>query len=266
MSSGHNDDRALLAEAIMWDYELDWLPRGFDVVERDDLLMWSRRNGLRSEARWNNRVSWIRTSEESAESVINEVFAFFGDLPFTWVIGPSSAPWDLRERVARRGLIDTGDGDLLSAELPIMGLRSSPDVRIAEVADDRMARIGIRLAHPEGTRDELDAMVEDRLAYLRHPGRRGGFLVAFVDGEPVANAGYRYSADGRTVYLNGAETVERFRGRGVYQSLVGYRVRRAAERGCRFAAIRARRATSLPILMKRGFVDHGHLPIYARVA
>jgi len=120
------------------------------------------------------------------------------------------------------------------------------------------------LAHPDAPASELDAMLEERLAYLRHPRRRGGFLVAFVGAEPAANAGYRYSTDGATVYLNGAETVERFRGRGLYQALVAYRTTAAQTRGCRFAAIRARRDTSLPILMKRGFVDHGHLPIFAR--
>jgi hypothetical protein len=55
-----------------------------------------------------------------------------------------------------------------------------------------------------------------------------------------------------------------FRGRGIYQALVAHRAAAALVRGCRFAAIRARRDTWLPILMKRGFVDHGHLPIFIR--
>lgn len=67
-----------------------------------------------------------------------------------------------------------------------------------------------------------------------------------------------------TVYLTGAETVERYRRRGVYQSLIAHHVSAAEKLGYRFAAIRARRGTSLPILAKRGFVDHGHLPIFAR--
>ena len=120
------------------------------------------------------------------------------------------------------------------------------------------------MAHPDAPASELNALVGERLAYLRHPNRRGGFLVAFVGDEPAANAGYRYSSDRATVYLNGAETVERFRGRGIYQTLVAYRAAAALARGCQFAPIRARRDTSLPILMKRGFVVHGHLPIFAQ--
>jgi GNAT superfamily N-acetyltransferase len=187
-----------------------------------------------------------------------------GGRPMTWVVGPSTSPEDVAARLEARGLTDTGDGDLLTAELPVSGLRSAADVRIEEVADARLAEIGMRLAHPESTDREIETMVDERMAYLRHPGRRGGFLVAWIGDEPVANAGYRYSADGRTVYLSGAETVERWRGRGVYQTLVGHRIDAALRRGCRYAAIRARRDTSLPILIKRGFVDHGHLPIYAR--
>jgi len=263
--SGRSDDRALLAEAIMWDYEPDWIPPSLEVVERSDVLMW-RRSGPPARARWNNRVSWVRTAPAAVDRLIDEILEFFRDRPLSWVVGPTTAPADVGRRVAARGLTDTGDGDLLSAELPVTGLRSSADVRVEEVADARVAPIGMRLAHPDSTNQEIDAMVGERLAYLRHPGRRGGFLVAWIGDEPVANAGYRYSGDGRTVYLSGAETVERWRGRGVYQSLVRYRLDAAGRRGCRYAAIRARRDTSLPILLKRGFVDHGHLPIYSRDA
>lgn len=265
MYLGRSGDRARLAEGIMWDYELDWLPLGLEVIVRDDVLMW-RRSGPAARMRWNNRVSWVRASPTAVDRLMAEIFEFFRDRPLTWVVGPSSAPADLGTRVASRGLVDTGDGDLLTAELPVEGLRSAADVRVEEVVDDRLAHIGMRLAHPDSADDEIDTMVGERVKYLRHPGRRGGFLVAWIDDQPVANAGYRYSSDGSTVYLSGAETVERWRGRGVYQSLVRYRLDAAVRRGCRYAAIRARRDTSMPILLKRGFIDHGHLPIYSREA
>ena len=180
------------------------------------------------------------------------------------MVGPSTRPADLGARLSARGLRDTGDGDLLSAELPLAGLRTCAGLRIVEVADEAVALVGLRLAHPLAGEKEIEWMLRDRLAYLRHPGRRGGYLVALLDGEPVANAGYRYSSEGATVYLTGAETAGRYRGRGIYQSLVAYRTSHAFDRGCRYAAIRARRGTSLPILLKPGFVDHGHLPIFER--
>lgn len=257
-------DRALRAEAMLWDYERDFMPPGLEVVERDELLMWRRSAGPASEQRWANRVSFVRTTPADVERVIDEALAFFGALPLTWVVGPSSHPADLAARLRQRGLTDVGDGNLLTAVLPVAGLRSAPGVSIVEVQDEALARVGLRLAHADAPASELEALLEERLAYLRHPGRRGGFLVAFVGDEPAANAGYRHSSDGATLYLNGAETAERFRGRGIYQTLVAHRVAAAVARGCHYAAIRARRDTSLPILMKRGFVGHGHLPIFAR--
>ncbi len=256
-------DRALRAEALLWDYERDFLPQGLEVVERDDLLMWRRATGPMSEQRWANRVAFVRTTPAGVDRIIDEALAFLGPV-FTWVVGPSTTPRDLPARLRERGLTDVGDGDLLTALLPVEGLRASADVSIVEVEGEPLARIGLRLAHPDAPAAELDVLLEERLVYLRHPRRRGGFLVAFVGGEPAANAGYRYSSDGATVYLNGAETVERFRRRGVYQALVAHRTAAAHARGCRYAAIRARRDTSLLILMKRGFVQHGHLPIFAR--
>lgn len=256
--------RTLLAEAIMWDYEPDWLPRGMELVDRPDLLMWRRTGGPVAQERWANRASYVRTTTERVDRLIDEAFAFFGAQRFSWVVGPSSRPADVADRLRSRGLVDEGDGDLLTAELPLDGFRTGRDVEIVEAIDPKLVRISLDLAHPDASAAARAAMIEDRLVGLRRPGRLGGYLVAFLQGEPVANAGYRYSTDGRTVYLSGAETVAGFRGRGVYQSLVAYRADAAVKRGCRYAAIRARRDTSLPILMKRGFANHGHLPIFVR--
>lgn len=259
-----SDERALLAEGIMWDYELDFMPEGMEIVDREDLQMWKRPTGPFAQRRWSNRVSYVRTTSDQVDRTIDEVFAFFGPVAFTWVVGPTSRPLDLSARLVTRDLVDVSDGNLLTAALPISGLRGNADLEIVEVDEEATALTGLRLAHPDADADEMAVLLRDRLAYLRHPGRRGGYLVAFLGGEAVANAGYRYSADNSTVYLTGAETVEMFRGRGIYQSLVAHRAFAATKRGCRFVAIRARRDTSLPILMKRGFVDHGHLPIFAR--
>jgi hypothetical protein len=37
-----SDERAFLAEGIMWDYDLDFMPEGTEIVDRQDLLMWKR--------------------------------------------------------------------------------------------------------------------------------------------------------------------------------------------------------------------------------
>lgn len=253
------DQLALAAEKIVYDYEPSDVPRGLEVVERDDLLMW--RTDLRHS--WNNRVAYSRSSPERTEERIDEVFAFFVERPFSWCVGPSSRPADLAARLVARGL-EPRPGRLMTAELPVIGLRTNPAVRIEEIDDPRDAERLVRFSREHWPEDRLRAAIEDRRRYLALPDRRGGFLIAHLDGRAVANAGYRYSSDGRFVYLTGAETREPYRNRGVYSTLVAYRTEAARRRGARHAAIRADPATSAPILLRRGFIDRGPFPIYER--
>jgi GNAT superfamily N-acetyltransferase len=148
---------------------------------------------------------------------------------------------------------------MMTTSLPLRdGWPLNSELRVAEVATPEMTRISLELAHHDSAQIERD--VAERMAYLRVPSRRGGFLVGYLGDLPVANAGYRYSSDGRCVYLTGAETVEQFRGRGVYKTLTAHRAARAVERGCVLASILAHTETSAPILARHGFADHGPLP------
>jgi len=233
-----------------------------EIVSRPDLLMWRLRGGPASRGRWANRVSFLRSSSDGVEKVIDEALAFLSGTRFTWLVGPTSQPRDLTQRLHDRGLIDGGDGNLLSARLPLIGLRTAPQLRIVEVEQPETARLTVEITNSGATAAERAAMVSDRLEQVRRSGGQLGYLLGLVDDTPVATASYRYSSDGQTVYLSGAETVPAFRGRGIYQSLVAYRLAAAERRGCVYAAIRAQRDSSMPILMRRGFVDHGHLPIF----
>jgi GNAT superfamily N-acetyltransferase len=248
---------ATYAEAMLFDYERNWLPDGLEQIERSDLLMWRRRGWPAS----HSRVAYARWDESAVERGIDEVLAFFGDQPFNWHVGPSSSPRDLGDRLARRGLELVAAPRMMTVALPLTGdWRPRIAVNIVEVHDDTTARTSLVLAHHDS--EELEQMLPDRLAYLATSGRRGGFLIAFIGDEPVGNAGYRYSADGACVYLTGAETVTEHRDRGVYKALVSFRAAAARDRGCRIASILANADTSAPILSRRGFLDHGPLPRY----
>jgi GNAT superfamily N-acetyltransferase len=248
------DERARYCEAMLYDYEPEWRPDGLIELDRPDVLAWKRGWRLGQ-----NRVAYAKWSETEAERRIDELLGFFGDAPFNWNVGPSSTPADLTARLVRRGLVLDPRRRMMTVALPLSVDRLAPgDVRIVEVRDAATARLGLELAHHES--GELESDLKERLQYLELATRRGGFLLAYIGETPVANASYRYSADGRCVYLTGAETVEAFRGRGVYKALVAYRAARAVERGCTLAAILANRETSAPILARRGFADHGELP------
>ena len=246
-------NEAKYCEAMLYDYEPEWRPAGLVEIDRRDLLAWKQPG-------WpigRNRVAYAKWDPSEAEAGIDEALAFFGDAPFMWHVGPSSTPPDLEQRVLRRGLIVGERPRLMTAVLPLDGLREA-DVRIVEVTDRATARTGLQLAHHAGA--DLERDLEERMAYLALPTRRSGWLVAFDGDEAVANAGYRYSADGRCMYLIGAETVEAHRGRGIYQTLVAYRATMARAHGCDLVSILANRHTSAPILARHGFRDHGELP------
>ena len=242
---------------MLYDYERNWVPTGLDLIERPDLLMW-RRGGWPAS---HSRVAYARWNESTVERGIDEVLGFFGDQPFNWHVGPSSSPGDLHQRLVRRGLELVATPRMMTTALPLSGdWRPRVSLNIVEVHDEATARISLALAHHD--HEELHQMLPDRLAYLGISGRRGGFLIAFIGDEPVGNAGYRYSEDGACSYLTGAETVPEHRGLGVYKGLVAYRARAAHRRGCRNLSILANAETSAPILLRRGFIDHGPLPRY----
>ncbi len=250
-----SDDLARYCETMLYDYETEWSPEGLVEIDRGDVLAWKRPG-------WsvgNSRVAYAKWTESDADKRIDELLAFFGDTPFNWHVGPSSSPRDLVNRLITHGLVLGAQPRMMTISLPLPDdWPVSSEVRIVEVADAEIARLSLRLAHHDSQQIERD--VAERMAYLGLAGRRGGFLVAYIGDVPVANAGYRYSLDGRCVYLTGAETVEQFRGRGVYKTLIAHRAAQAVERGCILASILANPQTSAPILARHGFADHGPLP------
>ena len=249
------DELARYCESMLYDYETEWSPDGLIEINRKDVLAWKRPG-------WpigNSRVAFVKWTESGVDVRIEGLLAFFGETAFNWHVGPSSSPPDLVDRLVRHGLVLVAKPRMMTISLPLPGAWAlNSEVRIVEVANPELARISLQLAHHGPEHIERD--VADRMTYLGVPSRRGGFLVAYLGDLPVANAGYRYSADGRCVYLTGAETVEQFRGRGVYKTLIAHRAARAVERGCILASILAHTETSAPILARHGFADHGPLP------
>lgn len=256
----HSEALPRLAEGIVWDYDPRFLPEAVELLERPDLLLWTRP----SPSKWASRVAYARWSEADAERGIDEVLAFFRarDRSFVWYVGPSSSPRDLVERLERRGLVrERPPGHLLAAELPLHDLRTNPDVLVVEARDRAELETYARSAHPEWSDGQVRDSIPERELLHRVYGDRAGMLLAYLDDALVGNAAWRDSTDGRAEYLTGAGTKPEFRGRGVYQTLVRYRTERGLARGCRYAVINARSDTSMPILLRRGFVDLGELPV-----
>ena len=247
-------DRARYCEAMLYDYEPEWRPPGEVEIDRPDLLAWK----TPGRPPWASRVAYAKWDEHVAERAIDDVLAFFGDVPFVWHVGPSSTPADLVQRLVAHGMTVVGRTRMMTIDLPLADAwPTDPELRIVDVVDEPTVRLSIQLAGDRGPL--FETMVRERMENLRLSTNRRGWLIAYLRDVPVANAGFRYSTDGRCVYLTGAETVEAYRGRGVYKTVVAYRARGAAKRGCVIASILAQPDTSAPILARHGFRDHGEV-------
>jgi ribosomal protein S18 acetylase RimI-like enzyme len=258
-------DLARIAEGLLLDYDPHDMPADIELVERDDLIMWTRPSTIP----WMSTVRLARWSAAEAEERIDEVLALFRERrrSFVWHIGPSSAPADLADRLLRRGLEVESDTRLLVARLPVTGLRRNTDLRIVDARTADEVAAYLRFARRDWEDPELDDdVVAERMRSFAVYGERMGNVVGYLGAELVANAAWRDSSDGRALYLSGGGTLPEHRRKGIYQTLVAYRLERAARRGCSYAVIQARADTSLPILLGRGFTEVARVPVLMHIA
>jgi hypothetical protein len=176
-----------------------------------------------------------------------------------WSIGPSAQPPNLYERLLALGLHRPRDGaDLLHAlaltEPPPEG---PPGVEAHEVKtfDDHVAASELRweaFESPEHRR----AVERGRLRESFEESHRAGIPLTFLatlDGRPAATAMSIPSSRG--VFLIGGATAPWARGRGLYRALVRARWDDAVRRGTPTLVTHAKADTSLPILLRAGFVE-----------
>lgn len=260
---------AAIIEASLWDMEPEHLVAGVTLIDEPDRLLWSSPVA----SPYANKVVRVALGEDDAARRVDEIIVWYRSQgrPFSWWVGPSSRPASLPALLEARGLklLDRYEGVALLLDGAFHGgtagaTEPSPGVTVAPVEDEAGARAMVRVnARVWGYPPEAeDRLVAERLEYLRLPRRRGGYLLAYVDGEVAGTASYRFSGDGRAVYLVGAATLPEYRGRGVFRTLVAWRVRQARARGCQVAACLAREGTSAPILRRLGFARYFTMPVY----
>jgi hypothetical protein len=191
---------------------------------------------------WSNGVAYARWRPEEVEQRAREIIAMFRErgVAFTWQIGPNTDAVGLSRVLAAQGLRREIDALLLTATIPIKGRLPEHDLRLVE---------------------ELD----ERTRYLRCPSRRGGGVVAYRRDLPVGHGAWRYGTDGETVYLHMASTLQPHRRTGVYTAILGWRLDRAVRDGKTTAVVVAERASTAPILMRKGFREVGAVQIWMAV-
>jgi len=192
-----------------------------------------------------NEVIHSALAEEDADQIIDETIAMYRGLGlrFRWNAGPGSAPADLGERLARRGL-EAGWGRGMACptthELP------RGDCEVKRVGADRIDDYTHAMAAGwNADPAPLDPLHRQQLAEGNH------MFVAYANSEPVGAASYQ--AFERSGFFRSGVVLPAARGHGVYRALVAARLAHARLLGIPLATTHAREATSAPILERLGF-------------
>ncbi|WP_226655632.1 GNAT family N-acetyltransferase [Pseudalkalibacillus hwajinpoensis] len=246
-------------EAIQWDYEEAFVPESIHYIQNDDLVMIKNEN---STSVYANKV--VRFYRSVAD--VKEVIAYFKGSPFSWWVRSSSNSSELESELKTLGFQheDTYVGlakILTEEEIP------SIDFSFREVTTEEDVEAHVQVAAEIWGYDSetKQAAVYERASYLKCLDRRGGYTLVLDNNKPVGYSNYRYSKDGKAIYLSGAAVLPEYRGKGIYRSLLADRLIEARKRGCELAVTQARVGMSEPILRKSGFHEYATFKQYVRI-
>jgi hypothetical protein len=169
---------------------------------------------------------------------------------FTWWLGPSTEPADLRERLLAGGAEEhlRLAGMILEEEPPAV---AGIDVRPVETLEDYL--LAQDVSFEAWNTGEEQRRLQRETARERWEAREGGerSFLAYVDGRPAGRGGTIFTPAGAA--LSGGAVVPWARGRGAYRALVRARWDAAVERGTPVLVAQAMPDTSQPILERLGF-------------
>jgi GNAT superfamily N-acetyltransferase len=206
-----------------------------------------------------NEVAYSALADGEADAIIDATIAEYRalGLKFRWNAGPGSAPADLGERLARRGLVASWGRGMARATDAAEGAIAA-GIRIERVDDATVGLFSQVMA--EGWNLEAAALARVNELILAAPARQNHLFLAHVDGEPAACASYVALA--RSAYLIGGVVLPRFQRRGLYRALVEARMADAHACGLALATSHARESTAAPILERLGFDTICRFPMY----
>lgn len=174
-----------------------------------------------------------------------------------WVIGPSSRPTDLRQRLMDRGFTVSIEWDGLVLDDLSISIPTTPGLVIEPLSWDNAQAYATAIAgSPDSS--HRSALLANAYRYLHTPRQEVQIVVARLQSDIAGYAVLRIEPN-KVAYLRNAMTVPAFRNRGVYLSLVAHRLAIARASGCTIAVLQAQTKTSSPILIKRGFIPVCHI-------
>jgi GNAT superfamily N-acetyltransferase len=198
----------------------------------------------------------LRLGDGRGAAALEEVRAWFrarGRRQFTWLVGNSATPGDLRERLLAGGATPDPDepvyaGMLLTEAPPaVKGIEVRPVESFGEYAAVR--ELGWDLLGM-GEEERAEPRARLKMSWDEYQEIDIVNYAAFIDRRIVAAGGIQFTSFG--AYIAGASTHPDYRGRGCYRALVRARWDAAVARGTPVLAVQAGRM-SKPILERLGF-------------
>jgi hypothetical protein len=205
----------------------------------------------------NSIVCYSSLSEADADAAIEGELEYFKGLGlgFEWKYYSYDSPADLKRRLAAKGFSVGEDEAIMALELerlpPELSAKPAHDVR--RVTDERtFADFAEASTKAWPDQEGHEALLASIAATLRDEGELLSAYVAYVEGVPVCSSRIAFPPASPFASLWGGATLEPYRGRGIYGSMLAARAREAIARGYRFLTIDAS-PMSRPIVAKRGF-------------
>ncbi|WP_338693339.1 GNAT family N-acetyltransferase [Streptomyces sp. Q6] len=214
---------------------------------------------------WNG-VLWSDLDEGRADAAIAEQVRFYAasGLEVEWKAYSHDRPADLPARLTAAGFVAEETETLLVAETAVLPVDAAPPdgIRLLPVTDEAHVRL-VEEVHDrafDGGRSSIGHQLRQQLA--QDP-QTVPAVVALHGDEPVSAARLELHPGTDFASLWGGGTVPAWRGRGIYRSLVAFRVRIAVARGFSYVQVDAS-SYSRPILERLGFVALGTTTPYVR--
>jgi ribosomal protein S18 acetylase RimI-like enzyme len=202
-----------------------------------------------------NFVSFTYAIESDLDRVIEQELAYFAPMrqPFTWKVYSHDPLPSLADKLKAHNF-EADDDD--PGEIMLLDVDSAPsylfdpvktDIRL--IADlEELKDVVLVLDKVYGNNNDW---VYKRLGgHLKVPGYLSVYA-AYVDNQPASIA-WTYFQKGKFASLFAGTTLEEYRKRGLYTSLLSIRLKEIRERGYQYAVVEAG-AMSRPIVAKHGF-------------
>jgi len=234
---------------------------GGEIIEGGDVTLCSTGLAFRSI----NCAVEIDLAPATVDRRIAEVGEWFGErgIPWRWLVGPTSRPLDLGERLLRAGYELVSDSPGMALDLDTFEPEPPPaGVEVVTVDDlaglDAWEEIHRRALDLDDGRARAWRDAQDRALSADIPLRD---WIALLDGAPVAAAGLFAAAGVAGIY--NVATVPEARGRGIGRAITSAALAEAVVRG-EDTAVLGSSEMGFPVYSRLGFREVSRLRSYAR--